>query len=74
LVAQGALETGWGRHVKANTYFGIKGKSGPGISVNFANHEVTDGKSKARTDDFRACASLKEAADDYGQFLKNNPR
>lgn len=74
LIAQGAQESGWGQHVKGNAYFGIKGKAPGGKSVNFATHEVTDGKSVAITDAFRAYASLEEAADDYGQVLKNNPR
>ena len=74
LIAQGALESAWGQHVKGNAYFGIKGKSGTGKSVNFTTHEVVDGKSVVITDGFRAYADLAEAADDYGQFLKNNPR
>ncbi len=74
LVAQGALESSWGRHVKGNAYFGIKGKSETGNSVNFATHEVVAGKTISIHDSFRAYKSLDEAADDYGQFLKNNPR
>jgi flagellum-specific peptidoglycan hydrolase FlgJ len=74
LVAQGALESAWGQHVKGNAYFGIKGKSEAGKSVNFATHEVVGGKSVAVTDNFRAYTDLAEAADDYGQFLKTNPR
>jgi peptidoglycan hydrolase FlgJ len=74
LVAQGALESSWGRHVKGNAFFGIKGRSQSGKSVNFGTHEVVDGKSIAVHDHFRAYESLEEAADDYGQFLRNNQR
>jgi peptidoglycan hydrolase FlgJ len=74
LIAQGALETGWGRHVKGNAYFGIKGKSSSGGSIDFATHENVGGRSVAITDSFRAYASLQEAADDYGAFLKGNKR
>jgi type VI secretion system secreted protein VgrG len=74
LVAQGALESGWGLHVKGNAYFGIKGKSSKGSSVSFGTHEVVRGKSIAITDTFRSYKDIAEAADDYGQFLKNNPR
>ncbi len=74
LIAQGALETGWGQHVKGNAYFGIKGKSESGGSVSFATHEVVDGKSITIHDSFRAYASLQEAADGYGEFLRSNPR
>jgi len=74
LIAQGALETGWGQHVKGNAYFGIKGKSESGGSVSFSTHEVVDGKSITIHDSFRAYASLQEAADGYGEFLRSNPR
>jgi flagellum-specific peptidoglycan hydrolase FlgJ len=74
LIAQGAEESWWGKHVKGNAYFGIKGKSSQGQSLDFATHEVADGASIEITDTFRAYASLDEAADDYGQFLRSNPR
>ena len=74
LVAQGALESSWGRHVKGNAYFGIKGHSASGQSVSFGTHEEVGGKLVAITDDFRAYASMADAADDYGRFLKTNPR
>lgn len=74
LIAQAAQETGWGRYVKGNAYFGIKGISPSGQSTTFTTHEVEKGKSVKIEDKFRAYASLDEAADDYGRFLKNNPR
>ena len=74
LVAQAAHESGWGRRVKSNAYFGVKGKSPTGASTSFSTHEVLEGKSIAVTDEFRAYASFQEAADDYGRFLSENPR
>ena len=74
LIAQGALESAWGQHVKGNAYFGIKGHTPSGGSVSFGTHEVYDGKSVAITDTFRAYSSLTDAADDYGRFLASNPR
>jgi flagellum-specific peptidoglycan hydrolase FlgJ len=73
LIAQGAQETGWGRHVVGNAYFGIKGHSPSGASVDFTTHEVVGKQSVAITDTFRAYDSLADAADDYGRFLKTNP-
>jgi type VI secretion system secreted protein VgrG len=74
LIAQSALETGWGRHVKDNAYFGIKGKSEKGASTSFTTREVIDGKSVTIVDTFRAYKDFEEAADDYGRFLNTNDR
>ena len=42
---QSAMETGWGKSVKGNSYFGIKaGKSWTGDTVTFVTHEVVGGK------------------------------
>jgi flagellar protein FlgJ len=74
LIAQAAHESAWGRHVKGNAYFGIKGKSSQGQSTSFKTHEVVGNKSVAITDTFRAYKDFAEAADDYGRFLNGNPR
>lgn len=74
MIAQAALETGWGSSVKSNAYFGIKGKSPTGKSTTLATHEVIGGKTVKIDDAFRAYESLDEAADDYGRFLNENPR
>lgn len=74
LIAQAAHESGWGRHVKGNAYFGIKGKSPSGKSTNFATKEVVDGKVIGINDNFRAYENFAESADDYGRFLNENPR
>jgi len=74
LIAQSALETGWGSSVVGNAYFGIKGKSSSGASSTFQTHEVIGGKSVALKDSFRAYKDIAEAADDYGRFLNENPR
>jgi len=73
-IAQGALESGWGLRVVGNAYFGVKGKSPSGQSVNFATHEETSRGRVAINDNFRAYTSLQEAADDYGRLLRTNPR
>jgi flagellar protein FlgJ len=66
ILAQSALESDWGRTVKNNAYFGIKGKSPTGHSTKFAIHEVTlSGQRVSEVDAFRAYASYAEAADDY---------
>ncbi len=74
LIAQSALETGWGRHVKNHAYFGIKGHSPDGASTNFATTEVINGKVIHVKDTFRAYTGFADAADDYGRFLNQNAR
>jgi flagellar protein FlgJ len=74
LIAQGALESAWGRHVKGNAYFGIKGRSPAGKSVEFGTHEFAAGSLVSTQASFRAYTSLADAADDYGRFLRHNPR
>lgn len=71
ILAQSALESNWGRTVKDNAYFGIKGKSPSGKSTTFATHEVTlAGQRVGEIDEFRAYANYAEAADDYGSLIQ----
>ncbi len=73
-LAQGALESNWGRSAPGNVYFGVKGKSPDGKSVAVATHEVSGGVRRAETDAFRSYDSLESSADDYGRFLVTNHR
>lgn len=68
-IAQAALETGWGRHVKGNNYFGIKGQG-----QEFATHEFVNGKRVDIVDSFRAYKSMEDSFLDYGLFLRTNQR
>jgi len=74
LLAQAAHESGWGRYVKGNAFFGIKGKSPSGNSTAFKTTEVIAGRTLSLVDSFRAYKDFEEAADDYGRFLNENPR
>ncbi|MBS7457202.1 flagellar assembly peptidoglycan hydrolase FlgJ [Coralloluteibacterium stylophorae] len=81
LVAQAALETGWGRsridgaHGSANNLFGIKaGRGWHGRSVGAATREVIGGRNVMENARFRAYGSTAESFADYVGFLKNNPR
>lgn len=71
ILAQSALESDWGRSVKGNAYFGIKGKSPSGNSTTFSTHEVTlSGKRISETDEFRAYTDYAEAAADYALLIR----
>ncbi|WP_345830298.1 glucosaminidase domain-containing protein [Erwinia sp. HDF1-3R] len=73
-LAQGALESSWGTHAPGNIFFGVKGKSPDGKSINVTTHEVYGGSSTVIQDGFRSYDSLEQSADDYGRFLASNNR
>ncbi|PTU30601.1 flagellar assembly peptidoglycan hydrolase FlgJ [Stenotrophobium rhamnosiphilum] len=82
LVAQAALETGWGKHQIKNAdgtpsynYFGIKAHGKwDGASVNTKTHEYSGGVAHAEVAAFRSYSSPAEAFKDYVNFIKSNPR
>jgi flagellar protein FlgJ len=82
LLAQAALETGWGRHVMArndggssHNLFGVKtGRQWDGDQVEVSTLEYRDGVALTTRADFRAYGSLDECFDDYVSFVRDNPR
>jgi flagellar protein FlgJ len=82
ILAQAALETGWGRHEIAtadggNSYnlFGIKaGSSWKGHTTDVTTHEYINGQRTRVVDTFRAYDSFEEAFTDYARLIGNNPR
>lgn len=82
VLAQAALESGWGRHAirkpdGSNSFnlFGIKADSAwNGDRVATRTLEVEDGVARRTTASFRSYQSLGEAARDYADFIRSNPR
>ncbi len=82
LIAQAALETGWGRNMifdqqGGNSFnlFGIKaGQHWQGEQVNVPTIEYRDGIAQRENASFRSYASLHESMSDYVAFLKQKPR
>ncbi len=82
IVAQSALETGWGRHMlttadgkPAWNLFGIKADDRwTGERASAVTLEVRDGIAQREVASFRAYASPAEAVEDYVQFLSQQPR
>lgn len=82
LVAQAALETGWGRHQIRNAdgspsynFFGIKADaSWKGDRVTRTTVEYVDGVPHRQQAQFRSYASPQDAFNDYVSFLKTQPR
>lgn len=82
LLAQAALETGWGRHVihtgdgrSSHNLFNIKAdQHWDGDRVNVTTLEYRDGLAEQERADFRRYDSYAQSFADYIDFLQNNPR
>ena len=82
LVAQSALETGWGKQMRnaedgtpSYSLFGIKADSRwEGDRVSVSTLEFRAGAMHKERAQFRAYGSVAEAFDDYVDFIKSNPR
>ncbi len=82
MVAQAALETGWGKHMIENgagepsfNLFGIKADSRwQGESVNIATSEYREGVKMSERAEFRSYQDFESSFRDYVHFLQNNPR
>jgi flagellar protein FlgJ len=75
LLAQAAIETGWGRSVVGNNLFGIKaGSSWTGQKIASPTHEYQNGELISITDTFRAYPSAAAAVDDFVSLVANSPR
>jgi len=82
LLAQAALETGWGRHVmqhgtgdSSHNLFGIKADSRwQGDKVMVSTLEYRDGVALNTRANFRAYESFEHSFSDYVDFVQRNPR
>jgi flagellar protein FlgJ len=82
LLAQAALETGWGKHLPSHgdgsssfNLFGIKaGSSWNGGTVSVPTLEYEDGVAVRRRDSFRAYDSPADSFADYAMLLSDSPR
>ena len=82
LLAQAALETGWGRSVIKNSdgsssfnLFNIKASKGwDGGQARVSTLEYRDGIARKEQAGFRSYSSYQESFNDYVDFIKENPR
>ncbi|MBR2513371.1 MAG: flagellar assembly peptidoglycan hydrolase FlgJ [Halomonas sp.] len=82
ILAQAALETGWGRHEIAtrqgsnsHNLFGIKaGSQWQGKTTDIVTHEYINGRRTQMVDTFRVYDSFEHAFTDYANLIGNNPR
>ena len=75
ILAQAALETGWGQSSigNAKNLFGIKGR-GPAGSILVPTKEFLNGQWVTIKDSFRKYHSWAESIEDHGNFLRENSR
>lgn len=82
ILAQAALETGWGRHEittrngnNSHNLFGIKaGSHWQGETTDIVTHEYINGRRTQVVDTFRVYDSFEHAFTDYASLIGNNPR
>jgi flagellar protein FlgJ len=82
LIAQAALETGWGQHMASSkdgvsgvNLFGVKAQAGwSGASQTHQTSEYRNGQWSSETAAFRSYGSVAESFDGYVKFLQSNPR
>jgi flagellar protein FlgJ len=82
LMAQAALETGWGQRMPRNAdgssslnMFGIKaGEEWSGARATADSMEVSHGVASLKRTAFRAYGSIEESVTDFANLLKNSPR
>ncbi len=75
LLAQAALESGWGRSMPGNNLFGVKTGAGwSGDTVAAYTHEVSGAGATGQTTSFRAYPSMAAAVADYVRLIAHDPR
>jgi flagellar protein FlgJ len=75
ILAQAALESGWGERTPGCNLFGIKADpSWKGTSVAVVTHEHLSGQNVQLSDRFRAYSSWLDSMLDHAKFLQANPR
>ena len=76
MVAQAALETGWGKSLigSANNLFGIKASSSSKSRVNAETSEFIGGKMIRVSADFRSYDSVESSMEDYARLITGNKR
>ncbi|MBK3866922.1 flagellar assembly peptidoglycan hydrolase FlgJ [Pseudomonas stutzeri] len=81
LVAQAALETGWGKSMirqqdgsNSHNLFGIKANGWKGASATVMTTEYVNGKATREKAGFRAYDSFEQSFDDFVSLLENNDR
>ena len=80
MVAQAALETGWGKHLMkkgtevANNYFGIKASRNSANTTRANSYEYVNGRKVMMNSKFRAYDSVEQSLEDYAKLITGNNR
>ena len=75
ILAQAALETGWGSHAPGNNLFGIKaGGNWQGATLSGLTQEFAGGAAQVGEAAFRAYQSAADSVRNYAQMMLGSPR
>lgn len=75
IIAQAALESGWGKSLNANNLFGIKaGANWQGLSQTKQTKEFIDGVETGQQATFRGYQNYADSFSDYVRFIQQSPR
>ncbi len=80
MVAQAALETGWGRHLMkkgsevANNFYGIKAGGRKENTTRANSYEYINGRKVMVNSSFRAYSSIESSMEDYAKLITENKR
>lgn len=73
IIAQAALESGYGQSAPGNNYFGVKSHGQPGGQT-LSTTEYGPGGATRISDSFRTYNSMADSVHGYGDFIASNPR
>lgn len=73
IIAQSALETGYGQHAPGNNFFGIKSHGMPNGQTMSTTEYGPNGAYQTK-DSFRRYGNMGESVQGYVDFMKSNPR
>lgn len=75
IIAQAALESGWGKSDNGNNLFGIKANADwQGLSQQKGTQEFVAGQMQTQTAQFRGYQNYAQSVGDYADFINNSPR
>jgi len=74
MVAQSAIETGFGKSAPGNNYFGMKGSGTAGSNFLMTREEMTPGEEMSTKQNFAAYQKISDSFENYAELISGNER
>jgi hypothetical protein len=74
MVAQSAIETGFGKSAPGNNYFGMKGSGTAGSNLLMTREEMTPGDETSIRQNFAAYSKVSDSFEKYAELITGNSR